>query len=88
VGFSVDLSNISNGRFSQKLFSELGNRIIVEIEEKDLKQFQGCFRDVRLTVIGKTGGKRAKFEDSGICYIEGDIETFRNAWEHGLDDFI
>ncbi|MEM0156042.1 MAG: phosphoribosylformylglycinamidine synthase subunit PurL [Thermoplasmataceae archaeon] len=88
IGFSVDLSEISNGRFSQKLFSEIGNRLLVEVDQKDLKKLQECFEDVRLAVVGKTGSKNVKFEDSGIVYIDYDLETFRNAWEHGLDDFI
>lgn len=88
IGFTIDLTVISNGRSSQKLFSEVGNRIIVEIDEKNFEVFQKCFNDVRVIAIGKTGGDRIRFEDSGVTVLDVELEKLRDAWEHGLDNYI
>ncbi|OWP55303.1 MAG: phosphoribosylformylglycinamidine synthase II [Thermoplasmatales archaeon B_DKE] len=88
VGLSMDLTDVSNGRTAQKMFSEAGNRILVEIPEENFQEFSKCFDDVKIVKIGKTGGDRLRIDDVNLNYVDLGIEELRDTWDHGLDDYI
>jgi phosphoribosylformylglycinamidine synthase len=88
IGFSIDLSDVSRGRITQKLFAEAGNRIIAEVREKDYEEFSKCFTDVNLVKLGRTGGDRAIIDDVSLNYVNLGVEELREAWDHGLDNYI
>ncbi len=88
VGVDIDLTDISSSRSLVKMFSESGNCILLEVREELLERLKSTFRDVQLTTIGRTGGKRIKFTDLSLLLADVDIEEARNRWDHGLDDLV
>ncbi len=83
IGAKIDLSEAGYGRPLNRLFSEGGNRIIVEIEpgkEKEFSQLMGQ----SVTKIGVTGGDSIEIEDSGIKLIDVKVEDARSSWNSGL----
>ncbi len=88
LGFSLDLTEISDNRTACKLFSEDGNRIVVEVREEDREEFLKCFANVKVTEIGKTGGKSAKVMDLEMNYLDESLSALREHWEKGLDNYV
>ncbi len=88
IGFHLDLTDISDNRTSCKLFSESGNRIVVEVRPKNRDRLLECFQDVQITEIGKTGGSEAEVMDTEMKVVNEKIESFRKAWANGLDKYL
>lgn len=88
IGFNVDLTDLSDNRTANKLFSEDGNRIVVEVREENIDGFLKCLDSVQVVDIGVTGGDRAVIKDRELTYVDDSVEQFRKAWEQGLDNFV
>lgn len=88
TGFNVDITDISDNRTACKLFSEDGNRIIVEVTPENRDAFLKYFEGLPVTYIGSIGGERAVVKDTQMKVLDEDIEILRGAWTGGLDDFI
>lgn len=88
IGFNVDISDISDNRTGNKLFSEDGNRIVVEVRKTDKDEFLDCFSDVQLSEIGTTGGSRVVVKDLEMTYVDEELTALRVPWETGLDRYI
>lgn len=87
-GFELDVTDISNNKTQCKLFSEDGNRIVVEISQKDVVEFKKLFEGLPCVEIGKTGGKRAVVRDTEMKVLDIEVDELRKSWESGLDQFI
>ncbi len=83
----IDISELP-GRLNEKLFSELGNGIIIEIEKNKEKEFLNAFSGVNIKYIGNTVKKHIKIRNDGINIVNGNIEEYRSLWEKGLDSYI
>ncbi len=88
VGFHVELDKVAGARPSIKLFSELGNRFIVEVDPSREEEFLEHFRGLKVTRLGSTGGDRAIIEDCSVRLIDIGITELSNVWNHGLDRII
>ncbi len=87
-GFHIDLSDISDARTLEKIFSEGGERIVVEVKPENREEFIKVFDEVKITEIGKTTSGEINIIDRNITILEGEIKEFKEPWLHGLDNFI
>jgi phosphoribosylformylglycinamidine synthase len=87
-GFHIDLSDISDARTLEKIFSEGGERIVVEVKPENREEFIKVFDEVKITEIGKTTSGEINVIDRNITILEGEIKEFKEPWLHGLDNFI
>ena len=88
TGFKIDLSGYSNERFLNKIYSESGNRIIMEVKEENVEKVLEIFGEIEISRIGFTVGKRAEIWNDAQKLIDLEISNLRNIWEHGLDGLI
>ena len=88
IGFKIDLSGHSDERFLNKIYSESGNRIIMEVREENVEKVLEIFGDMEISRIGATVGKRAEIWNDAQKMIDLEISYIRNVWEHGLDGLI
>lgn len=88
VGFDVDLSSISNARTVEKLFSEGGERIVVEVTEENREAFIRTFDEVTITEIGTTSDGTVSIKDRNLDVLNGTVEEFKKPWNEGLDRYI
>lgn len=87
-GFDIDLSDISDARTLEKIFSEGGERIVVEVKPENREEFIKAFDEVKITEIGKTTSGDINVIDRNITILEGEVKEFKEPWLHGLDNFI
>lgn len=88
IGFELDLTQVSHNKTANKLFSEDGNRIVVEVRKQDREEFLKCLKEIEVIEIGNTGGVRAKVKDLEMVCIDEDLQKFREKWETGLDQYV
>ncbi len=88
IGFNVDLSSINGSRLLNKLYSESGNRMIMEVSKENEEKIAGIFKGMEIHRIGITGDDRAVFNNDAQKIIDENISEFRESWEHGLDRLI
>ncbi len=88
IGVDIDLTDISSSRSSVKMFSEFGNCVILEVKEEMLERLRSIFKDIQVTVIGRTGGKRIVINDLSLLLADIGIDEARKKWEHGLDELV
>ncbi|MCL5881914.1 MAG: phosphoribosylformylglycinamidine synthase subunit PurL [Candidatus Thermoplasmatota archaeon] len=88
IGFSVDLSEISPARTIEKLFSEGGERILVEVSQENDEKFMEMLDGIQITRIGSTIENSITITDLQMPVLDGTVEEFREAWVHGLDNYI
>ncbi len=88
IGFSVDISSISGARYLEKLFSEGGERIVVEVSRSDRSKFEKIMNGVVAKVIGETTKHLVRVADDETILLEGDIDEFRERWVTGLDGIV
>ncbi len=87
-GFQVDLSEISDARTIEKIFSEGGERIVVEVRPENREEFLKTFDGVRITEIGTTTSDKIMVTDRNMTTLEGTVREFKEPWLHGLDNYI
>ena len=88
IGANVELSPLSWGKSNVKLFSEGGNRIMVEIAKDSLKRVREIFSEIDFKAIGETGGSRISISDRSLTLMDIDISKIKNAWISGMDNLI
>jgi phosphoribosylformylglycinamidine synthase len=88
IGFDVDLSNLSGARYIEKLFSEGGQRIVVEVGTSDKRGFEDLMRGVAFRQIGRTIKERISISDQEMLLLDGKVDEFRERWVTGLDGII
>ena len=88
IGFSVDLSEISPARTLEKLFSEGGERILVEVSQENHEKFMELLDGIQITRIGSTIENSITITDLQMPILDGTVEEFREAWVNGLDNYI
>ncbi|MEM0157022.1 MAG: phosphoribosylformylglycinamidine synthase subunit PurL [Thermoplasmataceae archaeon] len=88
LGFSVDLSDISPARTVEKLFAEGGERILVEVSQENEEKFTQLLDGIQITRIGSTVENSITITDLQMTVLQGVVEEFREAWVHGLDNYI
>ena len=87
-GFEVDLTEVSDARSLEKIFSEGGERILVEVRPENREEFIKAFDGAVVTEIGKTTSGEIKMVDRNLTLLEGNIGEFKEPWLHGLDNYI
>lgn len=88
IGINADLSEMTYSKISAKLFSETGNRMVVEISPENEKEFLEIFEDLNVQKIGVTQGDSMVIYDAGREIINVGVEELRNRWESGLNEYI
>lgn len=88
MGFTVDISDISPVRLLNKLFSEAGNRFILEVDKSMEDEFESKFKGVYHKKIGKTGGKRAIIINDAVSVLDEDVNTLRGHWSTALETLL
>ncbi len=88
VGADISLSGIQNDRPAAKLFSELGNRFLVEVAESNEEEFRKIFGDSRILRIGNTAGDRMRIENLGITLVDQDLTELAALWNSALSGFM
>jgi phosphoribosylformylglycinamidine synthase len=88
IGFKADLSQLSPDRLLNKLFSESGNRFIVEVEKSDENRFEEAFKGVLFKKLGITGGSELTIVNDAQVIFNSDIESLRNKWEIALENLV
>jgi hypothetical protein len=81
----VDLSDIGGFRTLEKLFSEGGSRIIVEVSPDKEARFLEVFKGVPATLIGSTTEGAISIEDCGLTILKSEIGFFRKHWDSGMN---
>ncbi|MBI4846486.1 MAG: phosphoribosylformylglycinamidine synthase subunit PurL [Candidatus Omnitrophica bacterium] len=92
IGIEINLAKVKhripkiNLRDDILLFSESNSRFVVEVEEKNKKQFEHSLKGNAFACIGRTIlGKHLKiFGLNGECIINTNIEDLRAAWQNPL----
>ncbi len=85
IGFKIDIADISPVRLLNKLFSEAGNRFILEVDRSKESEFEEKFKGVYHTKIGETGGNRAIIVNDAVTVLDEDISRLREYWSTALD---
>ena len=88
IGMVVDISDLSPSRVLNKLYSEAGNRIIIEVPDGKEGTIEKVGEGIILRKIGKTGGKIFKIVNDSISIMENEVEKLRKIWESGLDSIF
>jgi len=88
IGATVDLSPMAWGKSNVKLFSEGGNRIVVEIERDSIKRVKEIFKDVDFRTIGTTGGSSISVTDRSLLLMDIDVKKMKNVWLSGMDRLL
>jgi phosphoribosylformylglycinamidine synthase len=86
-GVEADISNVP-GRVNEKLFSELGSGILMEVPASLEKKFLKSFSRSNLKKIGITVENEIKIKENGKYIISDKIDKLRSIWERGLDSYI
>ena len=86
-GFDVDVTEIP-GRTNEKLFSELGTGMIMEVAPENEGRLLEFFSGIKLRKIGSTSKEGIRIKEKGRYILSEDTETLRNLWETGLDKYI
>ena len=87
IGIDADLSQI-DGKLNEKLFSELGTAIVIEVKNGMEKAFEEKFKSVNPVRLGKTVNNKIIIKNLGKVVINEEIDNLRHIWEHGLDKYI
>lgn len=85
LGFDVNLSDLGGFRTMEKLFSEGGSRIIVEVSPDMEARFLEVFKSVPATLIGSTTDGAVSVEDCGLTILKSEIGFFRKHWDYGMN---
>lgn len=88
IGLKGDISWISGERTVHKLFSEGGNRFLVQINRKNEEEFLKKVEEIHHTFIGTTGEERIIITDNGREYINTAIDDLMLPWEKGLEEYF
>ncbi len=88
LGFDIDLTEVSDARTFEKIFSEAGERIIVEVKPENREEFLKAFEGVKTTEIGRTTSGEIRIVDRNLNFLEGNVSEFKEPWLHGLDNYI
>ncbi len=88
IGMKVDISHISPSRILNKIYSESGNRIIIEVPEGGEERIEKIGESIFLRKLGTTGGDRICVMDDGINIIDERVDDLRDIWENGLNRLI
>ncbi|WP_337860622.1 phosphoribosylformylglycinamidine synthase subunit PurL [Ferroplasma sp.] len=86
-GIEADISNIP-GRTNEKLFSELGNGILIEVKKEDEEKFIKAFNRARIMKIGTVIESYVKISENGRYIVMDNKDKLRSIWEKGLDEYI
>lgn len=84
IGADISLDGIQNDRPSMKLFSELGNRFLVEVKKENEDALIQLFSNTRVLKLGNTGGTALRIENSGIVLVNEDLGELSEIWNTGL----
>ncbi|MHB1439121.1 MAG: phosphoribosylformylglycinamidine synthase subunit PurL [Cuniculiplasma sp.] len=88
LGFVVDISFISHVRVLNKLFSESGNRFIMEVKNGREEDFEEAFKGVLIKKIGQVGGEDAVIVNDSQTIMNRNIRSLREIWERGMENII
>ncbi len=88
IGADVVLDSVRNDRPAAKLFSELGNRFIVEVPEHSVEKFTEIFRNNRIKRIGTTGGDRIRISNLNITLVDESVEELAKLWNSALESYM
>jgi phosphoribosylformylglycinamidine synthase len=86
-GIEADISSIP-GRTNEKLFSELGNGMLIEVNKASEEKFIKSFNRSGLKKIGIVTEGEIKISENGRYILSSNIENLRSIWEKGLDKYI
>ena len=86
-GIEADISNIP-GRTNEKLFSELGTGILIEVRKSNEKDFLEAFSRSNIRKIGTVIDGEVKISENGRYILSAKSEKLRSIWEKGLDKYI
>jgi Phosphoribosylformylglycinamidine (FGAM) synthase, synthetase domain len=86
-GVEADISSIP-GRTNEKLFSELGNGMLIEVNKDSEENFLKSFNRSGLKKIGIVTEGEIKIIENGRYILSSNIENLRSIWEKGLDKYI
>ncbi|WP_276929926.1 phosphoribosylformylglycinamidine synthase subunit PurL [Ferroplasma acidiphilum] len=86
-GIDADISDI-HGRTNEKLFSELGTGILIEVRKSDEKDFLEAFSRSNIRKIGTVIDGEVKISENGRYILSAKSEKLRSIWEKGLDKYI
>lgn len=88
IGVTVDIGNTGFGFPSQKLFSELGNRMIIAVTPENDERFRKAFSKVRVVKIGVSGGDSLIIRNNGIQLADIPLDKIRERYSEGLNGLI
>jgi len=86
-GIEADISSIP-GRINEKLFSELGNGMLIEVNKDSEEKFLKSFSRSRLKKIGIVTEGEVKIIENGRYILSSNSENLRSIWNTGLDSYI
>jgi phosphoribosylformylglycinamidine synthase II len=86
-GIDADISEIP-GRINEKLFSELGNGMLIEVDKEYEEKFLEAFKKIKPKKIGATIEGMVKIKENGRYIIMDNTDKLRSIWERGLDEYI
>ena len=88
TGMNIDISDISPVRILNKLYSESGNRIIIEVPAGSEEELEKLGENISMRRIGRTQGNMLKIVNDGITLVNEHVEKLRKVWESGLDSLF
>ncbi len=88
IGADLEIGSTGFGFPSQKLFSELGNRVVVTVSPENEDRFRKLFSGVRLARIGMTGGESLIIRNNGVIIANVPISEIREKYSQGLSRII
>ncbi len=90
AGLDVDLEKLpvdGSPEVVERLFSESGGRIILEVHEDDWGEVRSTFGDQSIAKIGRTtsGHENLRIQNDGRIILDESIEELNDRWASGLE---
>ncbi len=84
IGMKVDIGGTGYGTPSQKMFSELGNRMVIAADPSNEEIIRKGLGELRLTRIGTSGGRELEILHNGVALVKISVDSVRKAYGGAL----
>ncbi|HLH85320.1 MAG TPA: phosphoribosylformylglycinamidine synthase subunit PurL [Thermoplasmataceae archaeon] len=89
LGFDVDITKAGRFRTFEKLFSEGGPAIVVEVKPENVDQFNRIIGPrVPIIEIGSVTSGEVRVSDFNLVRLDSHISEFKRSWEDGLSRLL
>ncbi len=88
IGMNVDIGGTGFGTPSQKLFSELGSRLLIAADPSKEELLRKEMGELRLTRIGTSGGSKMEISHNSVPIIDLSVKEMRESFSSALTALV